>query len=150
MGVEILRFAQDDIWRPVQIIFRAIYNGRLSRQRFHDLLLIPQPAGQAFEETVVTAMRVDDEFCGGSELEVVEVCDGDDGIVLGGDDGGRDVESRERITKQGVLAEIVAHDRVLAVVLEHPFGHCHEGFELKAFVKIIKMRVEALLFEQGA
>lgn len=77
----------------------------------------------------MTAVRMDDEFSGGTELEVVEVCDGDDGIVLGGDDGGRDVERGKRITEQGVLAEIVAHDREFAVVLQHPFGHCHEGVE---------------------
>lgn len=99
--------------------------------------MIPQPAGYAFKKAVVTAARVDDEFGGGTEFEVVEVCNGDDGIVLGGDDGGGDVESRECVVEEGVLAEIVVHDRVLAVVLEHPFGHCHEGGIFEAFVKII-------------
>lgn len=122
----------------------------LHHQRGHDLFQIPQPAREGFEEAVMTAVRVDDELGGGTEFEVVEICDGDDGIVLGGDDGGGYVDWGEGIAEQGVLTEVVAHDRVLAVVLEHPFGHCHEGVELKAFVKIIEMRVEVLLFEQGA
>lgn len=124
--------------------------GGYGSQCIQNLLLIPQPTRDAFEEAVVTAMRMDDELSGGTEFEVVEICDGDDGVVLGGDDGSRDVESRKRIVEQGVQAEIVAHDRELAVVLEHPFGHCHEGVEFKTFVKVIKMWVEVLLFEQGA
>lgn len=117
----------------------------LHPQRGHDLFQIPQPAGEGFEEAVVPAVWVDDELGGGTEFEVVEVCDGDDGVVLGGDDGGGYVDRGEGIVEQGILAEVVTHDRVLAVVLEHPFGHCHEGGVFEAFVKIIEMRVEALL-----